>query len=584
MKAVRLGLVAMALVACTSDEGISPAPLPPPDPTTPPLDEPVPEPKPEPPAHPGVLVRATMTGVAGVLLDELPPWLREMSSASLALETDAFWLARARRQVNRSLLYQYYNANIPSIEPSEPWKLALVDEPARETIQGHDVMRVAWTFETILVTDVASPALLAMHAPGDVYEIDIILPLDPDLIYERMGPECNDPYHYCSQLLEQHVGRVDTKLRLERLAWDPSLADEARLHPVKNPGAADLEVLAEGLQNHRVSYRYFEPDSCAIAEGCVGGPGWRRLVEFDASVANRGSIAMHIGDPTEAWSQHNTFEYSACHQHFHFLHYGLYDLGPLTGDKRAFCLISTSRYGNNEYTPLVTPYDAYCTYQGIAPGWGDDYGIGLDCQWIDVTTVDTSQGAVTLPLRFTSNPDGFLCEGSPVLGDDGQPTFEPTEFVTENGERIDRPRCVAFDGWSANNQKAVDVTIPPTGSFMTQSCALKLLSPRRNCGLTEQAQPPACTPGQTVQLSCTGGAAGAPQHVRVCSRSEALGVGLPCSYHGARARAEVTGSPVTLSFTCPSTLSAEEPGGTYSVYAMPLTSDGTEMPVSCTPL
>jgi lysyl oxidase len=577
---------AFALLACSNDEPISPAPVPP-SPTTPttPTNEPVPKPQHEPPPHPGALVRVTMSGEVGVLLDELPDWLREMSAQQLVLEPESFWLARARRQVGRSYVYQYYDSNIPSIEPPETWKIELTDEPARATFQGHDVVRVGWTFEAMLVTDLESPTKVGtLEEIGGVYDRDIILPLDPDLLYQRIAEDCNDIYPYCSDAVTAHIGRVDASFHFERLAWNPTVAEAARLYPVKQPGGADLEVLVEGLEHHLVNYRYFEPDSCAIAEGCVGGPGWRRLVEFDASVANRGSLPMHIGDVPGAWNEHNTFEFSPCHQHFHFLHYGQYDLGTFAGDKRAFCLISTSRYGNNEYTPLVTPYNAYCQYQGIAAGWGDDYGIGLDCQWIDVTSLDTSSGPVTLPLAFTSNPDGFLCEGTPVLGDDGQPIFEATGLTTPAGDPVDRPKCSQFDAWNANNSKEVDVTVPTRGNFMTQPCTIPFLSPRRDCGLVEQAQPPSCTPGQQVQLSCSGGTPGAPQHVRVCSRSEALDASIPCGYLGARARADVTGDPVTLTFNCPQPLGAGEPGGTYSVFAMPFVSAGTAMPVTCTPL
>ena len=82
------------------------------------------------------------------------------------------------------------------------------------------------------------------------------------------------------------------------------------------------------------------------------------------------------------------FEYSTCHQHYHFSHYGKFSLGfgnQHFVSKRAFCLESTSRYANNETTPLTHPYS--CHFQGIEAGWGDDYIAGIDCQWIDVSSV-----------------------------------------------------------------------------------------------------------------------------------------------------------------------------------------------------
>ena len=39
----------------------------------------------------------------------------------------------------------------------------------------------------------------------------------------------------------------------------------------------------------------FPADSCALQEACVGASGWRRLLQFDATVHNVGAEALHIG-------------------------------------------------------------------------------------------------------------------------------------------------------------------------------------------------------------------------------------------------------------------------------------------------
>src|SRR4029453_15071506 len=94
---------------------------------------------------------------------------------------------------------------------------------------------------------------------------------------------------------------------------------------------------------------------------------------------------------------------------------------------------------NNENSPTWSPYND-CAFQGISEGWGDQYNAGIECQWLDLTTVDTSAGAVTQPLGFRSNPDGFLCEGDPIVGGDGLPLWEPTAFTTTAGENLHPPQ------------------------------------------------------------------------------------------------------------------------------------------------
>src|SRR5207342_1332130 len=96
-------------------------------------------------------------------------------------------------------------------------------------------------------------------------------------------------------------------------------------------------------------------DSCAIAEQCVGGKGFRRLLQFNASEKNTGTRPVDIGDvdyffdtpddPTPN-ANHHIYEYSACHMHYHFSHYATFSFGGDTGlgSKRAFCLESVARY------------------------------------------------------------------------------------------------------------------------------------------------------------------------------------------------------------------------------------------------
>ncbi|MBM4361512.1 MAG: hypothetical protein FJ104_02440, partial [Deltaproteobacteria bacterium] len=268
-------------------------------------------------------------------------------------------------------------------------------------------------------------------------------------------------------------------------------------------------------------------------------------------------------------ANHHVYSFSECHQHYHFDHFATFTYGddPDLGSKRAFCLESVARYANHEKSPLWSPYNV-CSYQGISAGWGDQYNAGIECQWIDVTSVDTTTAPVTRALGLRSNPEGILCEGEPVRGADGEPVWEPTELRTPLGEVVDRPACTEAPRWEENNYGEHPVTLPLQGEGMlTSPCERGQIGPRRNCGFKAETDLRSCTPGATVTLSCTIGALGAPAVVRVCEASVQLGSGLACMDADALGAATVGGGEtVEVSFPCPSRRDAMEPGGSYSLY------------------
>ena len=384
---------------------------------------------------------------------------------------------------------------------------------------------------------------------------------------------------------------MTVSLTFERLPWDEATAARYRVGQVTTPAAPDLVAVPEGLQDNRLEYRYIPPDSCALAEACVGGPGWRRLLKFTASAKNVGGQPLHIGavdffltgenPPNE---QHHLFEFSACHNHYHFMHYGNFAYGSKPGDKRAFCLQTTQRYFNNETTELTSPYFD-CDFQGISPGWGDDYSAGLECQWIDVTDVDTLAGPVTQPLAFTANPDQFLCEGRSILDDAGNPTYVPSPFTTADGQPVDRFACEFSPRWDANNFAALPVTLPRAGGMVTSPCARNQLGPRRDCGFAMQPRMPSCAGGQAVKLDCTLDSPSPAQVVRICETSAVLGTGVACTYRNALGSAVLTGNggKAELTFTCPKPRDEREPGGQYSIYTAALLDGELPAATTCTP-
>ena len=569
---------------------------------------------------PGALVAVSMTSIAGVLLDEVPESARGRATEELVAKPAAFWEGRVRRHIETTLYRLVYRndfyeglGQLP-LPPVESWQLA-IDAPRRATIGGHDLVVVDFTMTGTLLTGVGEPgkAEPMLAETGGVWDEPFVLPIDPEHLLERVGFACMDeadfppnsvdtenarlffddlceagehdchvtlplPTRSCIEAIDAEIGRVDTKVRFERLAWNQATADRARIGE-QVQGGAQLKALQEGVEDNRIVYRWFGADSCAITEGCVGAGGWRRLLQFTATMQNLGAVDAAIGDvgPDSLPVRERLVSYSECHQHMHFSHYGNFAFGTgeqALGSKRAFCLESTARYFNNEDTPLTHPYG--CDFQGTAAGWGDDYIAGLDCQWVDITPVD-STGGVTAPLTFHINPDKFLCEGQPQRDASGNLIFLETAFLNEAGENEKKIACDELPGSADDNIATAEVTVPEVGGMVDSPCVRELYGDTRNCDFKQQGAIVTCTPGALVTLSCTVNNASAPQAVRVCEASSVLGA-LPCVYLDALATAQAGGTAATLSFTCPPLRDATEPGGRYAVYrAGVLPSDSAQM-------
>lgn len=186
----------------------------------------------------------------------------------------------------------------------------------------------------------------------------------------------------------------------------------------------------------------FTAKDCAYVEGSLTGTGKRTLVRFDVSAANRGTAPLVLGDPRN----NPLFEYSACHRHYHFSGYALYELfgsdpgastatSPplLTGRKQAFCLEDFER---DPGTATAGPAFYTCANQGISVGWADTYGSYLDGQWLDITGIAPGQ----YWLRVTINPYNV----------DNNPFYAPTS---------DAAKAIPESTYS-DNVAVVAITIP----------------------------------------------------------------------------------------------------------------------------
>lgn len=600
----------------------------------------------------GALVSVFMESQVGVLLDEIPEAYRDDVVQALLKRPESYWEELARRQIlltRRRLNFRnfvYDNKGQLPLPPQELWHVALAPDGPRRMESGsapltHDLLAISYTFTSTLLSDAVSVAEAepALDETGGRWDEPFIFPLDPDLLLQRTDNACINeagfppnsfdsenafvffdytcqadsagvlgchrsqlPGQSCLEAMASAIGVTETVVQFERLAWDPDLADAVRVGQVTTLEGPDLQVVGSDLDVNRIVYRYFRSDSCALAEQCVSDSGWRRLLQFNGTVHNVGAVDLDIGAVDVSNPLNALFQYNSCHNHFHFSDYGdFYFAGGEQNfsSKQAFCVESTDRLSNNEWSPLT--HEFTCRFQGVQAGWVDEYHAGLDCQWIDITDVEVPAEGISVTLGFTSNPDQFLCEGVPEFDEQGNPVWVPSGLETPDGRDINRPACQFVPDWDVNNDDSRELFLLPVGGMMTEACPGGEIGPLRNCGfsaqlegvtLPEDVDEPevelpagegafACRPGRQVQLACSVEDESAPQVLRVCEFSHELGAGTACLEQDALANEIITGDEGEFSFTCPAERDEREPGGAYTFYTTPLFEEGLSQLVSC---
>lgn len=148
--------------------------------------------------------------------------------------------------------------------------------------------------------------------------------------------------------------------------------------------------------------RTFSPTSCAINEGCVNGPGARKLLRFTVQAVNQGSADLNVPDPK---TRPDLFQFAECHGHYHFKGFATYYLLDtagnkiMTGRKQAYCMEDSTQIMLGPKVSCEAQSD--CASQQISAGWSDIYGNDLDCQWLDIT--DLPSGAYQLSVSVNPN-------------------------------------------------------------------------------------------------------------------------------------------------------------------------------------
>src|SRR5439155_10406458 len=105
--------------------------------------------------------------------------------------------------------------------------------------------------------------------------------------------------------------------------------DVARDFPVyANGGQPDLTVDPKRFVSQmEIIDRLFDSSSCEIAEGSVGGVGYRRLLRFDTVLINGGDGDLVVGSPIDKKNPYRSvFVYSQCHNHYHIAGFSDYQL------------------------------------------------------------------------------------------------------------------------------------------------------------------------------------------------------------------------------------------------------------------
>ena len=187
------------------------------------------------------------------------------------------------------------------------------------------------------------------------------------------------------------------------------------LFPIyNNQGKPDLTIDPQRVVSQmEIVDRLFDPGSCAIAEGVVGGSGYRRLLRFDTVIMNMGDGDLVVGnrsDPNNPYAGY--FVFHECHGHYHIEDFSVYELWSLDGKtlvtdatKQGFCMEDNIKYGPNKSNGYG------CVNQGITSGWGDWYYKQLVGQWIDITGVPAGEYLLRVTINKGKAGRGIFDEG-----------------------------------------------------------------------------------------------------------------------------------------------------------------------------
>jgi Lysyl oxidase len=186
----------------------------------------------------------------------------------------------------------------------------------------------------------------------------------------------------------------------------------------------DRDLITRSLRVHTVS---FAPGACEVAEGCVGGPGPRRLLDFSVAVQNFGG-APALLPPAGPDSKY--YQWNECHHHYHLVGFANYTLLhedrqlAVAGHKQGFYPTDSASYCDLAPAKVAPEGDLF-----ISSGWADVYPGGIACQWIDITGIPDGNYL----LQVGVNLSGVIVE------DDGLPDTVEVPITIAGGRAWETP-------------------------------------------------------------------------------------------------------------------------------------------------
>lgn len=141
--------------------------------------------------------------------------------------------------------------------------------------------------------------------------------------------------------------------------------------------------------------------TCDVAEGCLLDYGTRWVIQFTSKIDNVGTLDYYLGSPGANPTMFNT---NNCHGHAHYEGYGDYRLFDMNdnmipaGHKNGYCVMDLCGGPNAQYT---------CGNMGISSGCYDVYGVGTQCQWIDITDVPDGDYRLAVIINAYHLPDAM---------------------------------------------------------------------------------------------------------------------------------------------------------------------------------
>ena len=147
----------------------------------------------------------------------------------------------------------------------------------------------------------------------------------------------------------------------------------------------------------------------------TGDGDWRLRPDFQPTVTNAIQEILDENGNKVYEQQVSTFEFHPQHNHWHLADIALFEVhkdsptGPVVGTnskKVTFCLIDWYMLVGNSPTTDRTYFECERSYQGISPGWVDQYHQSTEGQQLDLTGAHEG----TYYLVSTANPDGIYLE------------------------------------------------------------------------------------------------------------------------------------------------------------------------------